>query len=155
MPTVITPILLMYSTILNNFSKLLLVLLLSDTTDVQAVTVVISGEYNAKHIILHCDYIANTDAQGCMVELRDGSETVSINMSRNSNDECFTIAPLNAAILDEALGFDIEFDGSIGGVAIPGEVVQDTNAVSECDSEQTISQPPSSSSENNNNVNNV
>ena len=76
-------------------------------------------------------------------------------MSINSNDECFTIAPLNAATLDEALGFDIEFDGSIGGVAIPGEVVQNTSAVSKCDSQQTISQPPSSSSENNNNVNNV
>lgn len=70
-------------------------------------------------VLVQCEFIPGSDAQGCMVVLVGESDNTTVNLTRVGN-------PLTAcgietlSSLDDVLGFDIESDGTIGTTQIPG-----------------------------------
>jgi hypothetical protein len=92
----------------------------TDTTDLQRVHVDIAQGNATATIQVTCDYILGSDAQGCMVMLVGESKNTTINIARD--DEC-TIKTLPlVTTLSDVFGFDIEYDGSVGTLAIPGTI---------------------------------
>ena len=94
-----------------------------DTTDVQRVVAV---QTDSDSITVQCDFISGSDAGGCMVVLvcDDGHNTTAM-LSRG--DKCTTgtlntTKPLNCCC--ELFGFDIESNGSVGTLAVPGELIE-------------------------------
>ena len=75
-------------------------------------------------LIVQCEFITGSDAQGCMVVLVGGLDNVTANLTRNSKSTLGTLAltkPLSSYL--KVLAFDIERDGSIGTVAVAGDIV--------------------------------
>lgn len=76
--------------------------------------------------VVKCDFITGSDARGCMVVLSGEFENITINLTRNN--PCTTISvTLNAAQqlycnLAEVFGYDIESDGSVGSLPLPGTI---------------------------------
>ena len=90
----------------------------TDTTDLQAVNVVVTKASDT--IEVTCDFISGSDAQGCMVVLVGQHENTTVNLTRD--DEC-TTKPLSLTTLqNNVFGFDIEQDGSVSTLAIPGTI---------------------------------
>ena len=91
----------------------------ADTTDVQIVTATLIEDVNAS--IIRCEFVAGSTASGCMVVLT-GFETYNINLTKdistNSATVCVTLEHLPSGV--EA--FDIESDGSVGSLAVPGQL---------------------------------
>ena len=71
-----------------------------------------------------CDFIPDSDAQGCMVVLLGESENTTVNLTRD--DKCTIIILPLTTFLNDAFGFDIESDGSVGTLAIPGTIISAT-----------------------------
>lgn len=78
---------------------------------------------------VQCNFITGSDAQGCLVVLvcENGVNiTKTVLRTESSTDAVGTISavdherPLHSCC--EVFGFDIEFDGSVGSVAVPGEL---------------------------------
>ena len=90
----------------------------TDTTDLQGVRIVVT-QPNAT-IGVTCDFIPGSDAQGCMVVLIGESENMTVNITRD--DECTTKILQLASTLSDVFGFDIESDGSVSTLAIPGTI---------------------------------
>ena len=102
-------------------------------------------------VSVHCDFITNSDAKGCMVVLiqPNGFNNITVNLTRDngSSHACTEIsAPVPFSGNLNILGYDIEYDGSIGLIAVPGEVmVRETGgAFSECKVNDTKSHKSSS-----------
>ena len=96
----------------------------ADTTDVQDVRVGLTVESTSapeSTITVYCDYIANSDAQGCMVVLVSEFNNVTVNLTRIGGCSMKNFPGLDKKIT-AVFGFDIEKDGSIGTVAIPGSI---------------------------------
>ena len=96
----------------------------ADTTDVQVVKVTLIEGANASTI--QCEFIAGSDATGCMVVLigfvaYHVNLTMNINTCRNSAITTITLEhPPSSYTGVEA--FDIESDGSVGSLAVPGQL---------------------------------
>jgi hypothetical protein len=94
----------------------------ADTTDVQVVTATLLEGVNAS--IIQCEFITGSTASGCMVVLT-GFEAYNVNLTRdiNTNSATTTITlehPPSCHTGVEA--FDIESDGSVGSLAVPGQL---------------------------------
>jgi hypothetical protein len=94
----------------------------ADTTDVQAVMVTLIEGANAS--IIQCEFITGSNAIGCMVVLT-GFVPYYVNLTRNpsTNSSTTTVTlehPPSCYTGVEA--FDIEFDGSVGSLAVPGQL---------------------------------
>ena len=101
---------------------------LVDTTDVQKVSALSLGDYHT--FIVQCEFITGSDAQGCMVVLVGGLDNVTANLTRNSKPTLGTLAltkPLSSHL--KLLAFDIELDGSIGTVAVAGDIVSTSRTI--------------------------
>ena len=95
----------------------------TDTTDVQSITAI--HDENRDVIILQCDFILGSVAQGCMVVLIGESENITVNLTRFFNTACTTETfelPTTVTDIISVFGYDIENDGSIGTLAIPGKL---------------------------------
>ena len=96
----------------------------AETTDVQVVKVTLIEGANASTI--QCEFIAGSDATGCMVVLigfvaYHVNLTMNINTCRNSAITTITLEhPPSSYTGVEA--FDIESDGSVGSLAVPGQL---------------------------------
>ena len=98
----------------------------ADTTDVQNVTVaVIFPDDNGSvlgMVIVQCDFISGSDAQGCMVILVGESDSTTVNLTRSGTllTAC-TVEhlPITTSLI-KVFGYDIEFDGSVGTQQVPG-----------------------------------
>jgi hypothetical protein len=81
---------------------------------------------------IQCDFISGSDATGCMVVLTSGnSQKAQYNLTRNqtSISEIVTITlehPPSCYTGVEA--FDIESDGSVGSLAVPGQLMNNSSA---------------------------
>ena len=100
----------------------------ADTTDVQIVTALMQED--TQSFLLQCDFIASSNAQGCMVVLVGEFENITGNVTRDvDNNSKSHTAVLNAMYplsnYSTVFGYDIEFDGSIGTLAVPGVLVRD------------------------------
>ena len=92
----------------------------TDTTDLQDITIVVTQE-NAT-IEVMCDFIRGSDAQGCMVVMVGESENTTVTVNLTRDNECtIKTLPLTTPLSD-IFGFDVESDGSIGTIAIPGTI---------------------------------
>ena len=102
---------------------------LADTTDVQRVVAILSSGINAS--TLQCEFITGSDATGCMVVLTsENSHKVQYNLTRNSTiSEILSVAlehPPSCYTGVEA--FDIESDGSVGTLPVPGQLIVNSQA---------------------------
>ena len=98
-------------------------------------------------ISIHCNFITNSDAKGCMVVLMqlNGFDDITVNLTRDngSSHACTEISAPFGKNLNNVyvLGYDIEYDGSIGLIAVPGDVMvrESGGAFSECKVNETKS----------------
>ena len=96
----------------------------ADTTDVQRVVATLSNGINAS--TLQCEFITGSDATGCMVVLiGEYSQKTQYNLTRNS-----TISEVLSVTLEHSPScytgveaFDIESDGSVGTLPVPGQLM--------------------------------
>ena len=90
-------------------------------------------------ILVQCEFITGSDAQGCLVVLvgRNGLDNVTYSMRSNRSNtstnlielERYVISTYPLSCYQDVYGFDIESDGSIGTQEILGEFI----AVTACD----------------------
>ena len=91
----------------------------------QGIAVAVYGESNAS---IQCEFIANSDAKGCIVVLLlDSVENISVNLSRIGDSAWHVITPFCGNVT-EVIAFDIEYDGTLGTNPIPGVLTQNTSA---------------------------
>ena len=109
----------------------------TDTTDVQRVGALAIKDHRAFHV--SCDFLEGSDAKGCMVVLLGTYNNVTVNISRthpNSESVTDTVnVELPTFCYNEMYAFDIEYDGSIGTLAIPGHLntMGESSMVPQCD----------------------
>ena len=104
---------------------LLIFILHLDTTDVQAIRATATEVTN--QIKINCDFIPGSEAEGCMVELKatEGLDNTTVNLTRNYNSSeavGFFNLPFPLSCYEQVYAFDIEVDGSIGIMPLPGEI---------------------------------
>ena len=104
-----------------------------DTTDVQMIRAVPLEDSNA--FMLQCNFINGSDAQGCMVVVVGQFGNTTRNLTRNSTHVHVTgiiniTHPLSC--FSEVFGFDIELDGSVGTLAVPGVLLMNISTADPC-----------------------
>ena len=94
----------------------------TDTTDVQMVSALPVKHQRAFHV--HCEFIDGSDAQGCMIVFVGMYDNVTATISRRYQSSDSANATVNVAepatCYHEVYAFDIEHDGGIGTLVIPG-----------------------------------
>ena len=102
----------------------------TDTTDVQVVGVNTLDE-ELHVIVIRCDFITGSSAQGCVVTLVAGYgiENFVVNLTRRGDALCAhstcTIigrATYPAACCSEVFAYDLEEDGSVGTLPVSGHI---------------------------------
>ena len=94
----------------------------ADTTDVQIVKATLIEGVNASTI--QCGFIPGSDATGCMVVLT-GFVPHHVNLTRNPSTNLTTSTVTLEHLPSCYTGveaFDIESDGSVGSLAVPGQL---------------------------------
>ena len=96
-----------------------------DTTDVQKVTATVSAEA----ITVQCMFVNGSTARGCMVVLVGQSDNTTVTLTREGL--CVTGSFNDTHLLQNTyitgvFGYDIESDGTVGTLAIFGELSNDT-----------------------------
>ena len=89
---------------------------------------VVSSSSNT--VTIECDFIKNSDAQGCSVVLEGEVDSEQFNLTRNnqSGHGVFVLThPLSC--FEEVFGFDIELDRSVGTLAVPGVIMNNLNTI--------------------------
>lgn len=112
----------------------------ADSTDVQGVTVTLIDGVNTSTIL--CDFITGSNAAGCMVVLTNEElgleEYYNLTKSASANCSILTITLEHLpSQYNRVRAYDIECDGSIGSLAVPGQLVNYSQAtcttdLSEC-----------------------
>ena len=120
----------------------------TDTSDVQAARVVATGDGN--QVRLECDFILGSDADGCVVVLLSSGEVdnTTLNSTRENNSSQMAVtqyelpSPLHCYY--RAYALDVESDGSIGSLPVPGVLdLADTDTAESCsplDTHRTLSE---------------
>ena len=90
----------------------------TDTTDVQKVTATVSAEA----ITVQCMFVNGSTARGCMVVLVGHSDNVTVNLTREGLN-CVMDSSEN---ITGVIAYDIESDGTVGTLAIFGELSNGT-----------------------------
>ena len=121
----------------------------ADTTDVQNITVaeILENDNGSVPgmVLVQCDFIPGSDAQGCMVVLIGESDNTTVNLTRSGTllTACMIQRlPITTTIIN-VFGYDIEFDGSVGTQQVPGTllVTSLTDSYSLCQPNEAISFP--------------
>ena len=95
----------------------------TDTTDVQHVNVTLLSDISFR---IECVFISGSDAEGCWVVLVGDFHNHTLNLTR-TNNSVITRVDYHVSCYKEVIGFDIESDGSVGTLAIPGKIRGDNN----------------------------
>ena len=121
--------------------------LVSNYTDVMSVRVVALQDIDDATIMVMCDFISGADAQGYMKVLVGEMDNTTVNITREflcTTGIIHLTLPLSCH--REVIGFDIEFDGSVGTLAVPGAIIinrNDTLTSSRCSpTTVTVKHPP-------------
>ena len=117
----------------GSFDLFCLLLSLIDTTDVQSVRV--AETHRADSVTIQCRFVSGSDAEGCMVVLVGELSNTTVSMTRKGSDRESLIVhtlmlPLSCYHLVFAL--DIEADGSVGTLPVPGVLERDSNTRVKC-----------------------
>ena len=104
-------------------------------------------------ILLQCKFIGGSDAQGCSVvlvgtsEINNATYTLIQNKTGSSTDITEFERLINSinslSCYQSVYGFDIESDGSVGALAVPGELLINTSMTTTCNTQSTVTPPPS------------
>ena len=79
---------------------------------------------SAEAITVQCMFVNGSTARGCMVVLVGQSDNVTVNLTRE--DLCAIHTINNTYPPQSITGYDIESDGTVGMLAIIGELSNDT-----------------------------
>ena len=118
----------------------LLVLIHIDTTDVQTITVLVQEDIS--RFTLQCSFMDDSNAQGCMVVLVSsfGMEKRNLTRSETQSVEAMNVMyPLSC--YSRVYGYDIESDGSLGTLAVPGIIIRNSSGFVLCVPEELIPRP--------------
>ena len=74
--------------------------------------------------MLECIFVTGSNARGCMVVLVGDIHNTTVNLTREGSCGSETVN-LTATNISVVFGFDIESDGSIGTLALPGNLRSD------------------------------
>ena len=88
---------------------------------------------DANAFMLQCNFINGSDAQGCMVVVVGQFGNVTRNLTRDSTNVTGIINithPLSC--FSKVFGFDIELDGSVGTLAVPGILLMSVSTTGPC-----------------------
>ena len=107
----------------------------ADTTDVQVVRAVQLEDNHT--FMLQCLFVNGTDAVGCLVVLQfiGDANSTSENLKREGMDMCaMKVVNLtkSTAGIREIFGYDIESNGSVGTLAVPGELFGNVSLLVNC-----------------------
>lgn len=93
----------------------------TDTSDVQAV----QAKQIDNAIQVQCNFISYSDAQGCMVVLVGDTVNTTVNVTRcgTCSSAELNLSSHSLSCYREVFAFDIESDGSVGDLAIVGELI--------------------------------
>ena len=80
--------------------------------------------------VVQCDFITGSNAQGCMVVLVGEFDNITANVEQNGCEVLNVSHPLS--FYHEIFAFDIESDGSVGTLAVPGVLVGGRDDNSSC-----------------------
>ena len=81
---------------------------------------------NENAFVVQCDFITGSNAQGCMVVLVGELRNTTANLTRNNSCVSLTVNATQNRY-DIVFGFDIESEGSVGTLAIPGKIIRNIN----------------------------
>ena len=101
----------------------------ADTTDVQ---VVAATQIEGVNTTIQCEFITGSNATGCMVVLtNEEGQKVQYNLTRNQSTNLATLTvtlELPLSCYDGVEAFDIESDGSVGSLTVPGQIINSSQA---------------------------
>ena len=109
----------------------------TDTTDVQRVRALVIKDHRAFHV--YCDFLEGSDAMGCMVVLLGTYSNVTINITRTHHNSESVNGTVNVEeptfCYNKMYAFDIEYDGGIGTLTIPGhiDIKGESSMMPQCD----------------------
>ena len=98
-------------------------------------------DHRAFHV--QCDFIEGSDAQGCMIVLQGTYNNVTVNITRERGISKSANATVNVteptSCYQEVYAFDIECNGGIGTLAIPGQIstVGESSMVPQCETDSS------------------
>ena len=107
----------------------------TDTTDVQTVRAQLdNGHNNIVTATCQCTFITGSNASGCMVVLTNfyGEERHVLKRNKTTNKALSTIRLKYSQSCYQSLkAFDVESDGVIGSLAVPGTLFRNTSIITE------------------------
>ena len=83
-------------------------------------------------IMLQCNFAIGSDARGCMVVIVSEFGNTTKNLTRSNISKHITQTFNNSQALNcftALFGYDIESDGSIGTLAVPGEIMRNFSTI--------------------------
>ena len=81
---------------------------------------------------VQCDFIPGSDAQGCMIVLVGDYNNVSAILLMNlTNSEIINVTT-SVSCYKRVIAFDIEHNGQIGTLAVPGKLSGNVNTTTKC-----------------------
>ena len=95
-----------------------------------------------RRFILQCSFMDDSNAQGCMVVLVSSLGTEKRNLTRSGIQSVKAVNvmyPLSC--YSRVYGYDIESDGSLGTLAIPGIIARNSSGFALCVPEELIPRP--------------
>ena len=113
----------------------------TDTTDVQMVSAVPLEDDHT--LMLQCLFVNGSDAIGCLVVLqfKGDANSTSENLKREGVDmSAMKVMNLteSTACIREIFGYDIESNGSVGTLAVPGELFGNVSLLVNCGSRDEV-----------------
>ena len=90
--------------------------------------------------MVQCDFVNGSTAVGCMVVLVGQSDNITVNLTREGLNTSGRISRdlLQTTCITKVFGYDIESDGTVGTLAIEGEL---SNVSSICDADPFRGEP--------------
>ena len=106
----------------------------ADTTDVQTIKAL--PQEDNKIFLLRCNFMDGSNARGYVVILMSNFGNETRNLTRNGTHSLNVEAAVNAthplSCYTGVYGFDIESDGSVGTLAVPGMIMTNSIIVPLC-----------------------
>ena len=81
---------------------------------------------------VQCDFIPGSDAQGCMIVFVGEHDNVSVTLLMNlTNSEIINVTN-SVSCYKRVVAFDVEHNGQIGTLAVPGKLSGNVNTRTKC-----------------------
>ena len=96
---------------------------------------------------VHCVYLTGSNAKGCSVVIASESyhvNNITVNLTKDGNATQVVHSTLPTSCYNRVFGFDIEYDGSVAAVAVPGNLIpsSSSDATTQCEVGTDETMPP-------------